>query len=186
MGFFSKLKKQVSTGGIKVALTPPNAVSLGDESAECSLTLTSSDERQEIHNVYVELVLERTEHHSTNVSFSGQQSGTQYQNQDTTNRYDLARVDLGPTSIEANQSRNYTVTVPLDALRSQGAGGVELGDSTLANAAESFLRAGSNYRDQYELRAVVELDGMRNPTDTHVINVVGAANQGQFGFRLGM
>jgi hypothetical protein len=185
MGFLSKLKKKVGTGGVKVQLVDvPAAITVDAGSVDVGVTITATDEAQSFTNVYVALDLVRTTHQ--NNSFDNDfNNGPNQANQQQTNRFVLARIDLGPTDIAAGETRSYTVTLPTDALAG-GNRAVELGDSPLANAAEGLLKMGMSgqVQDRYELHAVAELDGMRDPKDTQQVNVVGAANQSHFGFEL--
>jgi hypothetical protein len=185
MGFLSSLKKKISTGGVKVALVDvPAAISIDGASVEVGVVITATNEAQSFTNVYVALDLVRTTRQNNFNSFNNN-NGVNQANQEQTNRFVLARVDLGPAAIAAGETRSYTVTLPTDVLAG-GNRGVELGDSPLANAAEGLLKMSTSgqVQDRYELHAVAELDGMRDPKDTKQVNVVGAANQSHFGFQL--
>lgn len=185
MGLFSKLRKQVSTGGVKVQLTVPAGVALDAEAVEAEVSITSSDEAQEIRNVYVELKLERT----TRGRGRGGNGARAGHDHDETRTTTLARADLGAISIDARDTRRYDVALPLEAVRAnaQRTSGIDLGDNTFAQAAGSLLSSAMQgpTTDRYLLRAVVELDGMRDPTDTKVLNIAGASSsRTTFGFTL--
>jgi hypothetical protein len=188
VGFFSKLKRQMGTGGIEVELTVPNAAALGDPAVDVQVQIRSGDQPQRFEDVTVELILERTTQRRDSAFHHGDDHHHTGSQREVT-RHTLASVALGESGIDANGVQNYTVTLPLDALGPAAQREPEFGDSTLANLAESLVSmAPGDVMDRYLIRAAVKLEGMRDPSDEHQINIIGAANQqgqGGFGFKLG-
>jgi hypothetical protein len=185
VGFFSKMKRQMGTGGIDVELTVPNGVALTESAVDVQVRIRSGDQPQRFEDVTVELILERTtKRRDDPFDHDHPHTGSE---RDVT-RHTLASVALGESGIDANAVQNYTVTLPLDALGTTAQREPEYGDSGLANFAESLASmVPSDVMDRYLIRAVVKLEGMRDPADEQQVNVVGAANQqgqGGFGFKL--
>lgn len=60
MGFFDKLKENITHGGVKLQLQAPGSVSMSDAAVPVSVTLTADDKPRNISNVKVEVIAETT------------------------------------------------------------------------------------------------------------------------------
>lgn len=170
MGFFSKLKDNMNSGGVDVHMQAPSTAKLSDPSLVAQITLTSKDQQRTVQRVSLELH-RQTLNQSTDTSAAPE-------------REVVARADYTqPISLQPGQPLSLQLELILNKIEAINEQVPE--NDTMKGFVQglSKLQQINNAFDQdsytYELRATADVDGITfDPSFSQPIQML---KPGQFG-----
>lgn len=175
MGFFDKIKDNLSHGGVKVSLSAPGTVSFNEANFDVSVTITNSDEPRSINSVIVE-ILANSKDSTMDMIKNDANNQVAEENREIDQQVAVARNDQ-PFQIGTGETKTVNIIIPLNPTLNQqgqpantGVVGEAMG---LIQHLNAYGASASQNHLKYSVRASVHIEGiMLNPKAEQPLQVL--------------
>lgn len=170
MGFFAKIKENLTKGGVKISLDSPGSARLSDPFVPLTINVTNGETARDIKVIGVKLEKKWIEKHGDHTSHK---------------RDDVVTYQIPESSftLQPNETKSFAVTLPLSASEAFSQSGQD--NEAIETAAGVFdkvvsvANAMDNKDYSYSLIAWADVDGIAiDPSDRNSITLL---SPGQFG-----
>jgi hypothetical protein len=162
MGFFDKIKENLSHGGINVVLTSPPTTSLNDAALPITVTLTNNEQPRIIKSITAE-VLANSKDSAVDMFRNDARNQSAEQNYEVDQKVAVSHMDQ-PFQLEMGETKSVTINIPLNPTLNQQGQSANSGMFGEAMGLLAHMNAyGASFSQghlKYSIRVTANIDGI--------------------------